>query len=67
MDPNADEQRSCSTAPEVVGTTGSLCCTKPIMVAGTVEGQTPLMCAAKGASQAAVQVGAGVCVRGWRN
>ncbi|KAG2440992.1 hypothetical protein HXX76_003845 [Chlamydomonas incerta] len=56
VNPNAPEQRSMSTEPEVVGTTGSLCCTKPITVAGTIEGQTPLMCAAKGASVAAVQL-----------
>ncbi|GFR45476.1 hypothetical protein Agub_g6877 [Astrephomene gubernaculifera] len=56
VDPNDDSQRSASTAPEVVGTTGSLCCTKQIMMPGTVEGQTPLMCAAKGASVAATQL-----------
>ncbi|KAG2450455.1 hypothetical protein HYH02_004957 [Chlamydomonas schloesseri] len=56
VDPNDGDQRSKSTEPEVVGTTGSLCCVKPITVAGTIEGQTPLMCAAKGASVAAVQL-----------
>ncbi|PNH11118.1 Ankyrin-1 [Tetrabaena socialis] len=56
VDPNDASQRSSSTAPVVVGTTGSLCCTVPLMEQGTVEGQTPLMCAAKGASVSAIQL-----------
>ncbi|GIL91090.1 hypothetical protein Vretimale_9511 [Volvox reticuliferus] len=56
IDPNAENQRSSPTEPEVVGTTGGLCSAKPITVRGTVAGQTPLMCAAKGASVAAVQL-----------
>ncbi|GLI60624.1 hypothetical protein VaNZ11_002787 [Volvox africanus] len=56
MNPNAEDQRTSSTEPEVVGTTGGLCSAKPITVRGTVAGQTPLMCAAKGASVAAVQL-----------
>ncbi|GLC39823.1 hypothetical protein PLESTB_001385500 [Pleodorina starrii] len=56
VDPNSESQRSSPTAPEVVGTTGGLCSSKPITRPGTVPGQTPLMCAAKGASVAAVQL-----------
>ncbi|PNH07632.1 Serine/threonine-protein phosphatase 6 regulatory ankyrin repeat subunit C [Tetrabaena socialis] len=56
VDPNDPAQRSSSTAPVVVGTTGSLCCTAPITELGTIEGQTPLMCAAKGASVSAIQL-----------
>ncbi|KAG2496092.1 hypothetical protein HYH03_005695 [Edaphochlamys debaryana] len=56
VDPNADAQRSQPTEPEVVGTTGALCCTKVLTAPGTVAGQTPLMCAAKGASVATLQL-----------
>ena len=41
---------------QVVGQSGFLCCSKPIMAPGTIGNQTPLMCAAKGASLQALQV-----------
>ncbi|KAG2495925.1 hypothetical protein HYH03_005857 [Edaphochlamys debaryana] len=56
VDPNAPAQRSRPTEPEVVGTTGLLCMAKPLTVPGTVEGQTPLMCACKGGSIGAVML-----------
>ncbi|GAX81811.1 hypothetical protein CEUSTIGMA_g9239.t1 [Chlamydomonas eustigma] len=56
ISPNDPSQRTKEGPPMVIGSSGSGCCKKPIMSAGTVGNQTPLMCAAKGASVNALKV-----------
>ncbi|KAG1655812.1 hypothetical protein FOA52_015848, partial [Chlamydomonas sp. UWO 241] len=56
IDPNGEDQRTREEAPVVVGSTGFLCCGSPIYSEGTAGGQSPLMCAAKGASIGALKI-----------
>ncbi len=43
IDPNDPSQRTKEGAPQVIGSSGALCCKKPIMSYGTTGNQTPLM------------------------
>jgi len=54
VDPNDPEQCTRSSAPVVISKGG--CCSSAVISPGVPGGQTPLMCAAKGASEGSIQV-----------
>ena len=56
VNPNDEQQRTLKGVDVVVGSTGFLCCKQDVKKAGTVGGQTPLMCAAKGSSVGALKI-----------
>eukprot|EP00798_Chlamydomonas_sp_ICE-L_P009350 gene9350-16473_t len=54
VDPNDPEQCTRSSAPVVISKGG--CCSSAVISPGVPGGQTPLMCAAKGASEGSIQI-----------
>ena len=56
VDPNGKDQTSQPCADVVIGHTGSACCKKAIIKKGNPGMETPLMLAARGASEGAMRV-----------
>eukprot|EP00798_Chlamydomonas_sp_ICE-L_P010358 gene10358-8295_t len=54
VDPNHEKQRTRKFVPVVLSKGG--CCSSPVMAPVVPGGQTPLMCAAKGASEGSIQI-----------